>query len=125
MTEIITTASASPARSLAKTVSWRVLGSLDTLLLGYIFTGSLKAAGSIASAEVVTKIILYYFHERVGPYRLGHAGAQTARGSRVSGGLSGQPGEIILRSAEDRMDDDFREFVGMELPDHRLQRAAA
>ena len=64
MTAIITTASASPARSLAKTISWRVLGSLDTLLLGYIFTGSLKAAGSIASAEVVTKIILYYFHER-------------------------------------------------------------
>lgn len=64
MTEIITTASASPARSFAKTISWRALGSLDTLLLGYIFTGSLKAAGSIASAEVLTKIVLYYFHER-------------------------------------------------------------
>ena len=57
-------ASTTVRRSLAKTVSWRTLGSLDTLLLGYIFTGSLKIAGSIASAEVLTKIVLYYFHER-------------------------------------------------------------
>lgn len=64
MTDIITTASTSPARSLAKTISWRVLGSLDTLALGYFFTGSAKIAGSIATAEVATKIVLYYFHER-------------------------------------------------------------
>jgi uncharacterized membrane protein len=64
MTEIITTASTSPARSLAKTLSWRALGSLDTLALGYFFTGSAKIAGSIASAEVLTKIVLYYLHER-------------------------------------------------------------
>lgn len=64
MAEIITSANATPARSFAKTISWRVLGSLDTLMLGYIFTGSIKAAGSIASAEVLTKIILYYLHER-------------------------------------------------------------
>ena len=82
MSEMITTASASPARSLAKTISWRVLGSLDTLLLGYIFTGSLKAAGSIASAEVVTKIVLYYFHER--------GWAHIAWGTRVPKPLSAQ-----------------------------------
>lgn len=62
--QIIVTASATPARSLAKTISWRALGSLDTMLLGYLFTGSLKVAGSIASAEVLTKIVLYYLHER-------------------------------------------------------------
>lgn len=65
MTELITTASASPARSFAKTISWRALGSLDTMLLGWFFTGSWKVAGSIASAEVLTKIVLYYMHERV------------------------------------------------------------
>lgn len=62
--QIIVTASATPARSLAKTVSWRALGSLDTMLLGWLFTGSLAIAGSIASAEVLTKIVLYYLHER-------------------------------------------------------------
>ncbi|MCB1379522.1 MAG: DUF2061 domain-containing protein [Alphaproteobacteria bacterium] len=65
MTEVITKKPDSTrGRSIAKTASWRVLGSLDTLLLGYIFTGSFVIAGSIASTEVITKIILYYFHER-------------------------------------------------------------
>ena len=63
--EIIDTkASASVPRSLAKAISWRILGSLDTLMLGLIFSGSLKIAGSIASTEAFTKIALYYFHER-------------------------------------------------------------
>ena len=52
------------SRSLAKAISWRVLGSVDTFLLGWLFTGSPKAAGAIASTEVVTKIGLYYLHER-------------------------------------------------------------
>lgn len=52
-------------RSLLKAVSWRLLGSIDTFLLSWLFTGSPKAAGAIASTEVLTKIALYYFHERV------------------------------------------------------------
>ncbi len=51
-------------RSLLKAVSWRILGSIDTFLLGLLFTSSLKAAGSIAATEVITKIGLYYLHER-------------------------------------------------------------
>ena len=51
-------------RSLVKAISWRTLGSIDTFILGLIFTSSLKAAGSIALTEVVTKILLYYVHER-------------------------------------------------------------
>jgi uncharacterized membrane protein len=51
-------------RSLAKAVSWRVVGSLDTFILSMIVTGNGKYAISIASAEAVTKIALYYLHER-------------------------------------------------------------
>ncbi len=51
-------------RSFVKAVSWRVLGSIDTFLLSWLFTGNPKAAGAIATTEVVTKMILYYFHER-------------------------------------------------------------
>lgn len=51
-------------RSFAKAISWRVLGSIDTFLLSFFFTSSAKAAGAIASTEVITKIILYYGHER-------------------------------------------------------------
>ncbi len=53
------------SRSFAKAVSWRALGSIDTFLLSWLFTGSPKAAGAIASTEVLTKIALYYGHERV------------------------------------------------------------
>src|SRR3546814_3571989 len=51
-------------RSFLKAMSWRVLGSIDTFLLSLFFTHSAKAAGAIASTEVVTKLLLYYVHER-------------------------------------------------------------
>jgi uncharacterized membrane protein len=47
-----------------KAVSWRALGSIDTFVLGWFFTGHVGVAGAIASTEVLTKIVLYYFHER-------------------------------------------------------------
>ena len=51
-------------RSFMKAVSWRTLGSIDTFILSWIITGKLHLGVFIASAEVVTKIALYYFHER-------------------------------------------------------------
>ena len=52
-------------RSLIKAVSWRLVGSLDTFMLSLLVTGSAKYAVSIATAEALTKIVLYYLHERV------------------------------------------------------------
>ena len=52
-------------RSLIKAVSWRLVGSLDTFILSYIVTHRLRYAVSIASIEALTKIALYYVHERV------------------------------------------------------------
>lgn len=51
-------------RSVVKAVSWRVVGSLDTLVLSFLVTGNLVWAGSIASVETLTKIFLFYVHER-------------------------------------------------------------
>lgn len=48
----------------SKAISWRVLGSMDTLFLLYFFTRNLAAASSIAMAESFTKIVLFYIHER-------------------------------------------------------------
>ena len=53
------------SRSFVKAASWRLLGSIDTFLLSWLFSGNAKVAGAIAGTEVVTKILLYYFHERV------------------------------------------------------------
>jgi len=51
-------------RSIVKTISWRVLGTVDTIIISYIITDNLKMATSIGSIELVTKMILYYYHER-------------------------------------------------------------
>ncbi|MFP2996137.1 DUF2061 domain-containing protein [Spongiivirga sp. MCCC 1A20706] len=51
--------------SLLKTISWRIIGTLDTMIISYILTGDLKIAFGIGGIEVVSKMILYYFHERV------------------------------------------------------------
>lgn len=54
-----------PIRSVAKAVSWRVIGTLDTLLISYILTGEVVIAASIASIDFITKMFLYFFHERL------------------------------------------------------------
>ena len=52
-------------RSMAKAVSWRILGSLDTMLLTWLFSGSVKIAAFVGSTEAITKIFLYWGHERL------------------------------------------------------------
>jgi uncharacterized membrane protein len=54
----------SHGRSISKAVCWRMLGSLDTFAITLLVTGSLISAGSVASLETITKIVLYYLHER-------------------------------------------------------------
>ncbi|MCG3668569.1 DUF2061 domain-containing protein [Aliarcobacter butzleri] len=54
-----------PYRSVVKAVSWRTVGTLDTMIVSYFVTGNLIMAASIGSIEVITKMALYYFHERV------------------------------------------------------------
>ena len=54
-----------PYRSVVKAISWRTVGTIDTIIISYFITGNLVMAASIGSIEVITKMILYYFHERV------------------------------------------------------------
>ncbi|MCC6582594.1 MAG: DUF2061 domain-containing protein [Chitinophagales bacterium] len=51
--------------SFSKGVTWRIIGTLDTILLSYIFTGSIGSALKIGATEVFTKIFLFYLHERL------------------------------------------------------------
>ncbi len=51
-------------RSLVKTISWRIIGTLDTVLISWLITGTLALAFSIGLIELVTKMVLYFFHER-------------------------------------------------------------
>ena len=51
-------------RHALKTVSWRIIGTLDTIILSGVITGSWELGLTIGGVEVVTKMILYYIHER-------------------------------------------------------------
>lgn len=57
--------SETPKRSIAKSVSWRIVGTLDTILISWVVTGTLSLAFSIGMVELVTKMGLYFFHERI------------------------------------------------------------
>ena len=51
-------------RHVLKTVTWRIIGTLDTMIISWIVTGSWQWGLAIGGIEVFTKIILYYLHER-------------------------------------------------------------
>ena len=56
--------SVSRKRSLIKSITWRIVASLDTFVIAWLVTGKSSWAGIIAMFEVLTKTFLYYFHER-------------------------------------------------------------
>jgi uncharacterized membrane protein len=55
----------SQTRSLAKAISWRVTGTLDTFIISWLITGEPLLATAIAFTEIITKVFLYWGHERV------------------------------------------------------------
>ena len=52
-------------RHVAKSISYRFVGTLQTVILGYLFTGSFKIASTIGAIELGIKPLLYFLHERV------------------------------------------------------------
>ena len=55
----------SHARSLIKTISWRITGSLSTFVISYAILGNFAVAGSIALLQITANTVLYYIHERI------------------------------------------------------------
>ncbi|OIO99898.1 MAG: hypothetical protein AUJ98_09870 [Bacteroidetes bacterium CG2_30_33_31] len=59
---------ASPARTIAKTISWRIIASITTFVIFYITTGQKIAAaviGGTVAVEAVAKMVIYFLHERL------------------------------------------------------------
>lgn len=52
-------------RHLAKSLTWRIIGTVDTFLISFILTGSLSFGLSISGFDFFFKLVLYYFHERI------------------------------------------------------------
>lgn len=52
-------------RHIVKAITWRIVGTIDTILLSWIISGNPLTGLKIGLAEVITKMVLYYFHERI------------------------------------------------------------
>ena len=52
-------------RHIAKTITWRIIASLTTFILAYIFTQNISKSLWLMGIEMVLKLLLYYYHERV------------------------------------------------------------
>ena len=52
-------------RHVMKTITWRLIGTIDTILIGWVISGNPFIGLKIGSVEIITKMILYYLHERV------------------------------------------------------------
>jgi uncharacterized membrane protein len=52
-------------RHILKTLSWRIVGTLDTILLSGLIIGSWSTGLAIGGIEIFTKMFLYFLHERV------------------------------------------------------------
>jgi uncharacterized membrane protein len=52
-------------RHLAKTISWRVIGTIDTFFFAWLFSGDSLKGVSISAYSTITKMIWYYFHEKI------------------------------------------------------------
>lgn len=51
-------------RSIVKTISWRTIGTIDTILISWVVVGNVNFAVTIGGVELFTKMALYFFHER-------------------------------------------------------------
>jgi uncharacterized membrane protein len=52
-------------RSLVKGLTWRITGTIDTVIISFLVTGRVAIAFSIGGIELLSKVLLYYSHERV------------------------------------------------------------
>ena len=52
-------------RHILKTITWRIVGTIDTILLGWAISGDVSIGLTVGGFELFTKMILYYLHERI------------------------------------------------------------
>jgi uncharacterized membrane protein len=76
-------------RHVAKTITWRIIGTIDTMALGWLISGDPMIGVKIGGVEAFTKMVLYFFHERAW-YRINYGLPHRAAGKseKNSGQLS-------------------------------------
>ena len=81
----------STTRSVVKAISWRVLATLITASLVFIFTGRMDIALTVGVFEAIVKLLFYILHERAWN-RISVGRKQVAVGAVEAGGLTSEPG---------------------------------
>ena len=51
-------------RHIIKTITWRLIGTIDTIMIAWLISGDPKTGLKIGGIELFTKMVLYYLHER-------------------------------------------------------------
>ena len=51
-------------RHIAKSLSWRIIGTIDTFIFAWLITGDLNEGINLSGITAVTKLVWYYIHER-------------------------------------------------------------
>jgi uncharacterized membrane protein len=54
-----------PKRSIAKSISWRVLAGIITASVALVMTGQLEFAAKIGLVDTTVKLLIYFLHERL------------------------------------------------------------
>jgi uncharacterized membrane protein len=52
-------------RHIAKTITWRIIGTIDTMVIAWVISGDPMTGVKIGGLEVLTKMVLYFMHERI------------------------------------------------------------
>lgn len=52
-------------RQIVKAITFRIIGTIDTVLVSWFITGSFEIGAILGGIEIFTKIVLYFFHERI------------------------------------------------------------
>ena len=52
-------------RHIAKSLTWRFIGTIDTLVFAWLITGDLSDGINISAITIFTKLVWYYMHERL------------------------------------------------------------
>jgi hypothetical protein len=53
------------ARHILKTITYRILGTMTTVLVAYVLGASVELSSLIGVGELMLKPVIYFFHERV------------------------------------------------------------
>ncbi len=51
-------------RSMVKSISWRIVATVTTISIVYLFSGDAAFALSVGGVEIIAKLLIFFLHDR-------------------------------------------------------------